>query len=528
MRVPTLVRAYCAHAVIVAAAVTLNGMPALSAQQAAPRRAPAQQAPQSSKRPPATTARKPAAPVKVLTQAEQHMQAVETGLVPSVRVKGKALGGMTLAARMKKYKVPAVSIVVIHDYAIEWAKAYGVADASGTVAVDSATAFQAGPAGELVAAFAALRLAQNRKLKLDEDINKSLKIWKLPKSDFTKKNPVTARSLMTHSAGLVARPVAAYEASATLPTITQVLFGTPPAKTAAVVSVEAPGEGIRSSATNFAVVQQLVEDISKRPFSSYAADSVLEPLGMHRSGFFQPPSETFAERAASGHDAAGKPLAGKWPIYANLASAGLWSTPTDLAQLVLEIQVVSGGRPGKVLTPEYAMNMLVPEHVGWPGLGVALEGREAGARFRVGGTTMGYQTEVVGFVERGQGAVVMVNSADAGPLVDEILNAIATVYQWPGYVPAEKLVAKVDPKVFDRFVGRYTVDSREVSVIKKTNKLFIGPAGKETVELMPESVSDFFTAEPAAIYSFVFDEGGKVQAFTQRERNNSSRWDRKN
>jgi hypothetical protein len=85
----------------------------------------------------------------------------------------------------------------------------------------------------------------------------------------------------------------------------------------------------------------------------------------------------------------------------------------------------------------------------------------------------------------------------------------------------------VDPAVLNRFVGRYAVEGRELSVARKGNKLFVGPRGKEATELLPESVSDFFTPEPGAVYSFVFDEAGKVQAFTLRQRDTYTRWDRR-
>ena len=123
--------------------------------------------------------------------------------------------------------------------------------------------------------------------------------------------------------------------------------------------------------------------------------------------------------------------------------------------------------------------------------------------------------------------MVMTNTSEGGALIEEILNAIAGAYGWRGFVPGPKVIAKVDPKVFDRFVGRYVIDAREVSVAKRKNRLFIGPAGKESTELLPESVSDFFTADPAGSYSFVFDEGGKVQAFTQWQKGAAVRWDKK-
>ncbi|MBI4503881.1 MAG: beta-lactamase family protein [Gemmatimonadetes bacterium] len=489
-------------------------------QQPAPRAA-AQQ-PQR----PTLRAKKPGGPSKSLTPVEQRIQAVEGRLVPAVRIKGKQAASATLSARMKKYHVPGVSIAVINDYSVEWARSYGAADAATGAGVDTTTLFQAGSAGEPVAALVALRLAQAKKLDLKRDVNRSLKAWKLPKSDFTKNRPVTVRALLAHSAGLVVTELQEFEPAATLPTILQVLSGGAPARPPAIVSAGPPGEAFHASAGDYDVLQQLLTDVTKRPFANLAADSVLEPLGMHHSSFFEPDGAG-APLAASGHDDFGKRIPDKWRNHPELATAGLWSTPRDLALLVLEIQRARSGKPGKVLTAESARQLVTAEHVGWPGLGVLLEGRDQSVRFRASGSTEGYTAELVGYVSRGQGAVVMTNGASGAALAEEILNGIATVYGWPDFVPPEKTIARVDTRIYDRFVGRYTLDSREMSVAKRGTRLFIGPAGKESRELLPESVSEFFTTEPGAFYSFVFDENGKVQAFTERRRFEYTRWDRR-
>ena len=420
---------------------------------------------------PQRAARKGPVPARTLTPAEQHAQAVEGRLVPAVRIKGKPVGDMTLVARMKKYHVPGVSIAVINDNAIEWAKGYGTADASP---VDTATVFRAGAAGEPVAAIIALRLSRAKKLDLARDVNRSLKGWKIPKSDFTRNKPVTARALLTHSSGLAVTA--------------------PGASLTGITSVASPGDAVHPSPADYQVLEQLFADLAKRPFASLAADSVLVPLEMHHSGF---------------------------------SAAGLSTTPSDLARLTAEIQRAGGGKDGKVLIAESARQMLSAEHVGWPGMGVMVEGRDQSARFRASGSLDGSSAELVGYISRGQGAVVMTNSSGGDALAEEILNAIATVYGWPDFVSPEKSVARVDSRVYDRFVGRYAYDSREVSIARRGTRLFIGPSGKESTELLPESVSDYFSTDPGAFYSFVFDEHGKVQAFTERQRFDYTRWDRR-
>jgi CubicO group peptidase (beta-lactamase class C family) len=480
----------------------------------------AQQAPAAKRRQRATKAA--AAPAK-LSPVEQRIQKVENGLIPTIRVKGKPLTGMTIAARMKKYHVAGLSIAVINDYAVEWSRGYGVADVATATPVDTSTRFQAGEVSETITALAALRLVEARKVDLNKDVNKTLKSWKLPKSDLTKKNPVTLRALLAHSAGLTILEPEPFNPGSALPTITQVLYGTRPATNPPVNSVEPPGQSIRYTAAGYDAVQQLIEDVTKRSFADFVTDTVLVPLGMRHSGFVQ----ADGAHVATGHDADGKPLPGRWRIYPELGAVGLWSTPADLAQVVIEIQQGTAGRAGRVTGAQAGDEILTAEHVGWPGLGVMLDGREKSLRFRSSGANPGYETVMVGYVERGEGAVIMANTDGSEALIEEVLNAIAAVYEWPGFTPPDKVVAKVDPKVFDRFVGRYGMDSREISVAKKGNRLFIGPSGKETTEMLPESVSEFFTPESGTVYSFVFDENGKVQAFTQRQRDANTRWDRK-
>ena len=102
---------------------------------------------------------------------------------------------------MKPYKVPALSVAVIDNFKIDWAKGYGVTDAGGTNPVTTRTLFQAGSISKPVASAAALRLVQEGKLSLDDDVNRRLLSWKVPDSEFTKQQKVTLRRLLSHSSG---------------------------------------------------------------------------------------------------------------------------------------------------------------------------------------------------------------------------------------------------------------------------------------------------------------------------------------
>ena len=102
---------------------------------------------------------------------------------------------------LTRFNVPGVSIAVIKDFKIEWAKAYGITDVETATPVTTDTLFQAASISRTIAAMASLKAIQDGKFKLDQDINTILNSWKMPESPFTRDRPVTPRTLMSHTSG---------------------------------------------------------------------------------------------------------------------------------------------------------------------------------------------------------------------------------------------------------------------------------------------------------------------------------------
>ena len=124
----------------------------------------------------------------------------------------------SLATRMAELKVPAVSVAVIENGQVNWARAYGVAAAGGAQAVTPDTLFQAASMSKAFAAAAALKLVEQGKLDLDGDINTRLKTWKVPASPYTGDHKITLRELLSHSAGLTVSGFPGYAAGKAIPT----------------------------------------------------------------------------------------------------------------------------------------------------------------------------------------------------------------------------------------------------------------------------------------------------------------------
>src|SRR5919108_1750591 len=305
--------------------------------------------------------RTPAALAQSAPALEARIARIESGLRFPVAIRGKTPPRMRLDQRMLVHKVPGVSIAVIDSFRIVWARGYGVREAGGSDSVTTETLFQAASISKPVAALAALRLVQEGVLDLDEDVNRKLKSWKIPESPFTATQPVTLRRLLSHSAGLTVHGFRGYAATEAVPTFLQIVNGEAAANSRAIRVDTFPGARWRYSGGGYTVMQQVLVDVSGKSFPELMRTKVLNPLGMTRSTYEQPLPPHLLGTAASGHRSDGTVVPGKWHTYPEMAAAGLWTTPTDLARYAIEIQLSRAGRSNKILSTAIVNEMLSPQ-----------------------------------------------------------------------------------------------------------------------------------------------------------------------
>jgi CubicO group peptidase (beta-lactamase class C family) len=259
-----------------------------------------------------------------------HITHIENGLLPAVTIKGQATPAMTIRERMKHYNVPGVSVAFFDHGQILWTRTYGFADVANQKPVTTATLFQAASISKPVSALAALRLVQDGKLTLDENVNGKLRSWKVPENEFTKEQKVTLRRILSHSAGLTVHGFPGYAAGEPLPTIVQVLNGEKPANTPPVRVDTVPGTLWRYSGGGYVIMQPLLTDVTGESFPQLLRDLVLQPAGTTHSTFDQPLPKNVSSLAATPYRGDGKPVKGGWHTYPEIAAAGLWTTPSDL------------------------------------------------------------------------------------------------------------------------------------------------------------------------------------------------------
>ena len=340
---------------------------------------------------------------------------------------------MKMDERMNFYNVKGVSIAVINNFQLEWAKGYGVKEAGASGPITPNTLFQSGSIGKSVVAAATLHFVESGELDLDENVNVKLKSWQVPSNSFTERKNVTIRELLSHSAGATLPGVIGYAQGEPIPNLIQILNGEPPANTPPVHIHRVPGTAFQYSGGGFLIVQQLLIDLfdSQKSFPTIITEVVFNPLNMKNSTFDYWPNESKYE-VATGHRSEGIPVDGKWFNYPEMGMGVFWTTPSEMAQFVSEIMLAYNGNSEKILSQETVQMMLSPQ-IDNQGLGVNL-GDDGKDRFYFyhRGAVEGYQTYIVGYPKRGQGAIIMTNSDNGYFLIKEIMRNLSHTYRWLG------------------------------------------------------------------------------------------------
>ena len=421
---------------------------------------------------------------------------------------------------MQRRHIPGLSLAIIQDGKIIRAKGYGVAEQGGERPVTASTLFQAGSISKSVAALGALRLVEEGKLALDEDVNAKLNTWKVPENSFTREKKVTLRGILSHTAGLTVHGFPGYAMDGPVPTLVQVLDGAKPTNTAPIRVDILPGSKWRYSGGGYTVMQQMVIDVTGKPFPRFMEEAVLGPLGMNESTYEQPLSAEKAMLTATGHYRDRSPIKGRWHIYPEMAAAGLWTTASDLARFAIGVQDAVAGKSDKTLSKVMARQMLTNEKDN-DGLGVFLEGSGRTLRFKHGGRDEGFDALLVAYAETGQGAAIMINANDNSGAMSHILAAIAREYHWPdypGFTSPNRQPSKVAENKLVACTGRYEIANNQMlTFATERGHLLTLADGFPDEEFLPEADDRFYSTQQDVQIRFLKDGEGKVTGLLWKE-----------
>lgn len=442
---------------------------------------------------------------------QERIVRIENGLQPNLQIQGDSIPNYNIEERLQELGIPGVSIAVINNGEIEWAKGYGIADSAENREVTPETMFLAGSISKPVAALRAHQLAEKGVINLDSNVNNYLSSWKVPENEFTVNEKVTTRRILNHTAGLTVWGFPGYDKGDTIPSVIEVLDGK--GNTDSVRVYKEPGESWMYSGGGYTIMQLMITDLEQESFPEIMQTNVLNPLGMENCTFENPLPEKFHSIAATGYRANGNEVEGKWPIYPEMAAAGLWTTPSQLILWAKEIQQILQKQEDGLLKKETVKAMLTPgmnDH----GLGPGVTEHTFGH----GGADEGFRARLMAWKETPVAVVVMVNS-DNGSIMQEIMLSIAKEYNLAGIEPKTRIVREQSADQLQLFAGKYNLpEMGDANIIVKNNGLELSANFlDEPIFLLPETDSTFFDKTDGEYFNFLLDgeliTGFKVQQF---------------
>lgn len=441
-----------------------------------------------------------------------RIKEVENNLIPFVPVKD--FEGWNILERMKYYKVPGLSIAVIKDYKIDWAKGYGLADTIQKIPVTTETMFSAGSISKFLMAVAALKMVEGGKIELDNPINNYLTSWKITENDFTKKTPITLRMLLSHSAGTSQTSYFGFIPQQQLPSIVEILSGAKISESRPVVVNSEPNKEFRYSGGGSMIAQLALMNVSKKSFTQLTQELLFDKLGMKNATFEQPVPSKFKNQCAWAYSNASW-FKGMPYVYPQQAAAGLYASPTELAKFFIDIQKSYIGK-GKILSKDMVQKMLTPQHNVSDGsykeqIGIGpfimqrTDNKEPnGVYFEFTGVNAGFLAYGMASVTNGNGVIIMLNSGDdVNGLGKEIRRSVAKTYNWTNFLPEKIEPVKLTEVELDKMVGRYRMSTNEVLYLRKEknylvekindgNDIYCFPIAKDTIVFTDYNIKGFF------------------------------------
>jgi hypothetical protein len=241
-------------------------------------------------------------------------------------------------------------------------------------------------------------------------------------------------------------------------------------------------------------------------------DTILSPLEMTHSTFAYHLPKNLLSNVASAHNRKGV-VKGKWHIYPEKAAAALWTTPTDMAKMIISVYRCAQGIAEKnglsqILSPKLCQEMLTMHE--WPlengrtrkmGLGFQVDEDRNTKTFHHGGSNEGINCNFRGVISNGDlhGTIIMTNSSRGGHLKDELEKTIDDVYGWEAYKPIERELANIKFELIKKRIGSSYVGPRfTVFVIEREGHLALvdsRDSPPQPIDIFPESENVFFDLE---------------------------------
>jgi len=352
-------------------------------------------------------------------------------------------------------QVPGLTIGIVHDQELVWAKGYGFADPERKIPATPSTVFRIASISKLFTSIAIMRLRDEGKLRLDDPVSAYLP-WFDIRQAFPDSPPITIEHLLTHTSGLPREAPFPYWTDFEFPTRGQIREGLGEQET-----VFPPSMRWKYSNLALSLAGEIVAAVSGVPYGDYIRTTILDPLGMTGTGVT--PDGALGERLAVGY---GRRMPdGSREVRPFTDSKGLTpaanlsSTVEDFAKFASwQFRLLDTGKR-EILTAHTLREMHRVHWVhrewesGW-GLGFAVWHSEERDLVGHGGHVAGYTTRIALSPEEKIAVFVMTSADDGDPgyYVERAFEVVAPEIV-AAAAPPEK--AARFPDEWRKYIGAY-------------------------------------------------------------------------
>jgi CubicO group peptidase (beta-lactamase class C family) len=260
-------------------------------------------------------------------------------------------------AIMQSSRIKGVAVGLVVDGELVYAKGFGFADHAGKVPVTPDTVFVAASLSKPVAAWVAMRLARQGRIRLDQPVADMLSPWPLAAGAFDP-HAITLRHLLSHTAGTTLGGYEGWLDHAQLPTLEESLAGKTNGR-GAVELFAAAGTRFQYSGGGYTLLQLAIERSTRRRYSELAHELVFEPLRMRHSNVEMSPR--VLDGTAQGHGEDGNPVPMRY--YVEQAPSGLSTNVNDFARWMIAGMIDAHGPGNGLLSNEQLDEMHAPASI---------------------------------------------------------------------------------------------------------------------------------------------------------------------
>lgn len=399
---------------------------------------------------------------------------------------------------------PGVSVIFSKDGEILYHAGFGNADIGNRVPFKKYTKSRIGSITKQFVSAAILKLLEEGKLKLDDDLHKFLPAF--PRGD-----EVTIHHLLSHTSGIrsytgkqdfIKRVTSQIDNEGLLEYFIEEDYDFN------------PGEGWLYNNSGYFLLGYIVELTTGKTLEEYLNESFFGPIGMEDTGIhdiftvLENEAYGYAFRRNKYHKAINWNMswaAGAGAIYSTVYDLYLWN------EALFNGQVLDMSSLDLAWTPVVLDDGSIPESPYSYGYGWAIKDYRGIKVIEHGGGLHGFLADLKRFVELDATVAVLQNcSPPPAEMVPSIIGEfIAEVFLWEHLEEqgSARVSKDADHERYDDFEGYYELTGSILRVRRDKNRLFVRLGFQDEFELYPSGENEFFLKVVDARVLFKYDDG---------------------